>query len=76
MTAIFYLTIVLLWAMIVSITQHVLCAANVHAIENNLCPMMSRKVRQVIVVTSLIFGSFIHLGLSHIYTLHQLVVVG
>jgi hypothetical protein len=74
MTAIFYLTIVLLWTVIVSITRHALCAANVHAIENSLCPMMSRKVRQTIVVTSLIFGSIIHLWLSHIYTLHQLVV--
>lgn len=76
MTAIFYITLVLLWAVLMSCTRHLLETAAVHANEIQLCHDEHQKVRTVIVLSMLTIGTVAQWGMSYVYALHQATLSG
>lgn len=70
MTAIFYITLMLLWAVLAACTLQLLETAAVHASETQLCQDVHQSVRKVIVLSMLTIGTLAQYGMSYVYALH------
>jgi len=74
MNILFYCTLIAFWGVLLMCTQHMLETAQVHLTENGQCSNTRKRVRRVILMTMMTFGTIAHYSLMRVYDMHLMLV--
>lgn len=74
MNILFYCTLIAFWGVLLMCIQHMLATAHVHLTENGQCSNTRKRIRLVILMTMMTFGTIAHYCLLRVYDMHMALV--
>lgn len=75
MTGLFYLAVVILWAILFMCIRHMYGVVVDHAEKNNISRVATARSLTFVVGCMMMLGSTATYGMSYVYTLHQLSIL-